>query len=87
MTRIPPNADRRTAALYGCALTTGFGVINHDAKVRIGESIAVFGCGGVGIAVVLGAHLAGAHPVIAIDTRAQKLEMARKFGATHTLLA
>jgi S-(hydroxymethyl)glutathione dehydrogenase / alcohol dehydrogenase len=73
------------AALMGCAVTTGLGLINHDAQVRIGQSVAVLGAGGVGLNVVQGAALAGADPIIAIDLYDHKLDLARKFGATHTL--
>ena len=73
------------AALMGCAVTTGLGLINHDAQVRIGQSVAVLGAGGVGLNVVQGAALAGADPIIAIDLYDHKLDLARKFGATHAL--
>ena len=70
-------------ALMGCAVTTGLGLINNDAQVKIGQSVAVLGVGGVGLNVVQGAALAGADPIIAIDLYDHKLDMARKFGATH----
>jgi Zn-dependent alcohol dehydrogenase len=66
-------------------LTTGFGTITNDAQVRIGESVVVIGCGGIGLGAVLGASLAGAFPVIAVDLFDHKLETAKKFGATHTV--
>jgi S-(hydroxymethyl)glutathione dehydrogenase/alcohol dehydrogenase len=69
----------------GCAVTTALGIINNDAKVKIGQSIAVLGCGGVGLNVVQGAAMVSAHPIIAIDIYDGKLEMARRFGATHTI--
>lgn len=87
LTPLPPDVDLETAALYGCALTTGFGVIHHDARVSLGESVVVYGVGGVGLAVVLGASLAGACPVVAVDLFPHKLEAARAQGATHTVLA
>ena len=86
VTPIPSHLDMATAALYGCAITTGFGVVHHDARLCIGESIVVLGVGGVGLAVVLGASLAGAHPIVAVDVSSAKLEMARRYGATHTVL-
>lgn len=87
LTPIPNDVDFEVAALYGCCLTTGFGVVNNDAGVKIGESVAVFGTGGVGLGVILGAHLAGAHPVVAIDVVPWKLEAAAKYGATHTIVS
>ncbi len=87
LTPVPGDVDFEVAALYGCAITTGFGVVNNDAALRIGESIAVFGAGGVGLGVLLGAQLAGAYPIVAIDVVPWKLEAARKYGATHTILA
>jgi S-(hydroxymethyl)glutathione dehydrogenase / alcohol dehydrogenase len=85
LTVIPPDYDLKIAPLLGCAVTTAAGVINNDAKVRIGESVVVFGVGGVGLNVVQFAALAGAHPIIAVDLIDAKLEMARQRGATHVL--
>jgi S-(hydroxymethyl)glutathione dehydrogenase / alcohol dehydrogenase len=68
-------------------VTTAAGVINNDAKVKIGESVVVFGVGGVGLNVVQFAHLAGANPIVAIDLVDAKLDMARTRGATHTINA
>ena len=75
------------AALVGCAVTTGVGAVFNTARVEPGSSVAVFGCGGVGLNVVQGAEIAGAERIIAIDTMEAKLEMAKKFGATDVLLA
>lgn len=85
LTAVPPDTDFEVCALLADTLTTGFGVINNDAAVKIGESVVVVGCGGIGLGVVLGAHLAGAHPVIAVDLHDHKLEKAGEFGATHTI--
>jgi S-(hydroxymethyl)glutathione dehydrogenase / alcohol dehydrogenase len=85
MTVISPDYDLKTAPLLGCAATTAAGVINNDAKVKIGESVVVFGVGGVGLNVVQFADLAGAYPIVAIDLVESKLEMARARGATHCL--
>ena len=85
MTVIPSDYDLRTAPLLGCAATTAAGVINNDAKLKIGESIAVFGAGGVGLNIVQFARLAGAHPIVAVDLLDHKLDMARRFGATHVV--
>jgi S-(hydroxymethyl)glutathione dehydrogenase/alcohol dehydrogenase len=87
LTPIPTDFDLEIAALLADTLTTGFGVVNRDASVRVGESVVVIGAGGIGLGVVLGAHLAGAHPIVAVDLHAHKLERARAFGATHTLTA
>ncbi len=75
------------AALVGCAVTTGVGAVFNTAKVEPGSTVAVFGCGGVGLNVIQGAAIAGAERIIAIDTIEAKLGMAKKFGATDTLLA
>ena len=87
MTVIPADFDLKIAPLLGCAVTTAAGVINNDAGVKIGESVVVFGVGGVGLNVVQFAHLAGAHPIVAIDLHESKLAMAKARGATHVLNA
>jgi S-(hydroxymethyl)glutathione dehydrogenase/alcohol dehydrogenase len=87
MTVIPSDADLKIAPLFGCAVTTAAGVITNDAKVKLGESVVVFGTGGVGLPVVQFAALAGAYPVIAVDVLEDKLAMARARGATHTIEA
>jgi Zn-dependent alcohol dehydrogenase len=75
------------AALIGCAVTTGVGAVLNTAKVRPGSSVAVFGAGGVGLSIIMGAQLAGAGRIIAVDHAEGKLEMARSFGATEALIA
>ena len=85
LTIIPKDVDFEIAALMGCAITTALGLINNDAKVKIGQSVAVFGCGGVGASIVQGAAMVAADPIIAVDIHDHKLEMARSFGATHTI--
>ena len=85
VTPIPQETPFEIAALMGCAVTTALGLINNDAKVKIGQSVAVFGCGGVGLSIVQGAALVSAHPIIAIDIYDSKLEFARTLGATHLL--
>lgn len=87
VTRIPPDSDLEVAALFGCAVTTGFGVIVNNAAVKIGESVVVFGAGGVGLNIVQAAALAGAFPVIAVDLFDNRLDMARSMGATHVINA
>ncbi len=83
LTPIPKDIGFEVAALMGCAITTALGLINNDARVKIGQSVAVFGCGGVGASVVQGAAMVSADPIIAIDIHDHKLDMAREFGATH----
>jgi S-(hydroxymethyl)glutathione dehydrogenase/alcohol dehydrogenase len=73
------------AALIGCSVTTGIGAIIHSARVRPGETVAVLGCGGVGLAAVSGAAIAGAGRIIAVDRQPAKLELARRFGATDLI--
>ena len=75
------------AALVGCGVMTGVGAVFNAAKVEPGATVAVIGCGGVGLSAVNGAALAGAERIIAIDTVASKLEVARELGATDTLNA
>ncbi|MFL6244854.1 MAG: zinc-binding dehydrogenase [Thermoanaerobaculia bacterium] len=85
LTAIPAHTDLQIAALFGCAVTTGFGVVVNNAKVRIGDAVTVFGAGGVGLMIVQAAALAGAYPIIAVDLYDNRLELARKAGATHTI--
>ena len=85
VTRIPEDTDFEVAALLADTLTTGFGAVTREARVTIGEAVVVIGVGGIGLGTVLGAHLAGAHPVIAVDVHDHKLAKAREFGATHTI--
>ncbi len=75
------------AALIGCGVTTGVGAVFNTAKVEPGATVAVLGCGGVGLSAVQGAAIAGAGRVIAVDMLDSKLELARKFGATDTVNA
>ncbi len=85
--KIPDEIPLDRAALVGCAVTTGVGAALNTAQVAPGSSVAVFGCGGVGTSVIQGARLAGARQIIAIDLLEAKLENARHFGATHTILS
>ena len=75
------------AALFGCAVMTGMGAVVNTAGVRPGQSVAVFGLGGVGLSAVLGAVAAGAYPIVAIDRVPEKLALAKSLGASHTVLA
>ncbi len=73
------------AALIGCGVTTGVGAVLNTAKIEPGSTVAVFGCGGVGLSAIQGAKLAGARQIIAVDQFENKLAMAKRFGATHTI--
>lgn len=87
VTRIPADFELALAPLFGCPITTGLGAIVNDANVKIGESVLVIGTGGVGLSVIQGAAMVTAHPIIAYDRFANRLELARELGATHTILA
>ncbi len=82
-----PEADAAAVGLLGCGVMAGFGAAVNTGGVRRGESIAVFGCGGVGNAAIAGAVVAGATTIIAVDVDERKLEWAKGFGATHTINA
>ena len=73
------------AALIGCSVTTGVGAVIHTSNVRPGDTVAVIGCGGVGLAAVNGAAIAGAGRIIAVDTQGSKLNLAKEFGATDVV--
>lgn len=81
LVRIDPTLPPEIAALFGCAVMTGVGAVVNTAAVRPGQSVAVFGLGGVGLAAVLGARVAGAQPLIAVDVNPDKLALARELGA------
>ena len=85
LTPIGSKYSHEVAALMADTITTGFGIISNDAKVGIGQSVCIIGVGGIGLGAVLGAKLAGAYPVIAVDLFDHKLENAKKYGATHTV--
>jgi S-(hydroxymethyl)glutathione dehydrogenase/alcohol dehydrogenase len=85
VTTIPRDFDAGVGALFGCAVTTGFGVINNNAQLKIGQSIAVFGAGGIGLNIVQAAALVSAHPIIAVDLFDNRLDLARSLGATHLI--
>jgi S-(hydroxymethyl)glutathione dehydrogenase / alcohol dehydrogenase len=85
LTSIPDDSDLEVASLFGCAVTTGFGVVENNAKVRIGESVVVFGAGGIGLNIIQAASLKSAYPIIAVDLYDNKLELAREMGATHII--
>ncbi len=84
-TKVSPEASAAAAGLLGCGVMAGLGAAMNTGGVGRGDSVAVFGCGGVGDAAIEGARLAGASTIIAVDIDDRKLEWARQFGATHTV--
>ena len=82
LAKINPDANPEQVCLLGCGVTTGIGAVHNTAKVQEGDSVAVFGLGGIGLAVIQGAKQAKAGRIIAIDTNPDKFEMAKEFGAT-----
>ncbi|MGA2283121.1 MAG: Zn-dependent alcohol dehydrogenase [Candidatus Dormibacteria bacterium] len=85
--RIPADVPGEVAPILGCAVVTGMGAALRTAQVRTGETVAVFGCGGVGINAIQGSRIAGARRIIAVDRLPAKLELARAFGATDGVVA
>jgi S-(hydroxymethyl)mycothiol dehydrogenase len=86
-TKVDPSARPEAVGLLGCGVMAGLGSAMFTGAVGLGDSVAVFGCGGVGCAAIAGAKLAGATTIIAIDLDAGKLELAKQFGATHVVNA
>ncbi|MGW7214916.1 Zn-dependent alcohol dehydrogenase [Streptomyces collinus] len=84
---IPDGVPLTDAALLGCAVLTGYGAVHHSARVRQGETVAVFGVGGVGLAALQAARIAGASKIVAVDVSAEKEELARAAGATDYVVA
>lgn len=82
---LPTGLDMSHAVMLGCALPTGVGAVINSGSARLGESVAIFGSGGIGTCAILGACAAGCTPVIAIDINFSKLDLARRCGATHTI--
>src|SRR5271167_4874747 len=87
MVKIDPDIPLDRAALVGCGVMTGVGAVFNAAKVEPGSTVAVIGCGGIGLSAVNGAAMAGASRIIAIDTVATKLDVAKQMGATDTINA
>jgi S-(hydroxymethyl)glutathione dehydrogenase/alcohol dehydrogenase len=83
LVRIDPEIPLDRAALLGCGVLTGVGAALRTAGLQAGQTVAVFGCGGVGLSIVQGARIGGARQIIAVDQFDSKLEMAKAFGATH----
>src|SRR6187399_1770981 len=86
-TKVDPEADPAVVGLLGCGVMAGLGAAVNTGNVSRGDSVAVIGCGGVGDAAIMGARLAGAGTIIAVDRDPRKLEWARELGATHTVNA
>ena len=84
-TKVDPSARPAAVGLLGCGVMAGIGAAINTGGVTRGKSVAVIGCGGVGVAAVAGSALAGASPIIAVDIDAKKLEAAKRMGATHTV--
>jgi S-(hydroxymethyl)glutathione dehydrogenase/alcohol dehydrogenase len=84
LTIIPDDFDMRIAPLFGCAVTTAFGVVNNDAQIKVGQSVVIFGIGGVGLNIAQAASMVSGNPIIGVDLIEHKLEMGKKFGLTHT---
>jgi S-(hydroxymethyl)mycothiol dehydrogenase len=83
--KVNPSVNPNTASLLGCGVMAGLGAAINTGSVAMGDSVAVFGCGGVGNAAIVGSKLAGAQDVIAVDIDDKKLKWAKEFGATHTV--
>ncbi|MFF8939674.1 Zn-dependent alcohol dehydrogenase [Streptomyces paradoxus] len=84
---VPDGVPLTDAALLGCAVLTGYGAVHHSARVRQGETVAVFGVGGVGLAALQAARIAGASKIVAVDVSTEKEELARAAGATDYVVA
>lgn len=87
LTVIPKNFSLRTAALFGCAVTSGFGAVNNDARVKIGQSVLIYGLGGMGLNIAYASSLVSAYPIVGIDLHKNKINLAKKFGLTHGIIA
>jgi S-(hydroxymethyl)glutathione dehydrogenase/alcohol dehydrogenase len=85
VTPLPRGADLKAACLLGCAVTSGVGAVLNDARLRPNESVAVFGCGGVGLNAIQGAALVNGYPIIGVDRNVGSLELARRMGASHVI--
>ena len=86
-TKIPNDTNNDVAALMGCAVTTGFGVVENNAKLKMGESVVVFGAGGIGLNIIQACRLVSSYPIIAVDLVESRLNLAKSMGATHIINA
>lgn len=87
LTKVSPSFPMREAALLGCAVPTGLGVLFNTARARKKQSVAIFGVGGIGLCVVAGAKILGLSPIIAVDVRRDRLEVAKAMGADFCILS
>lgn len=85
LTPLPAGVSMRDAALIGCAVATGVGSVFNTAVARPGESLAVFGSGGIGLCAIAGAQISGCYPIVAVDVLKSKLDLAKQMGATHVI--
>ena len=83
LTVIPKSFDMRIAPLFGCSVISAFGVVNNDAKIKIGQSVLIFGVGGVGLNIAQAASMVSAYPIVGIDLHEHKIDMGKRFGLTH----
>ena len=83
--KIPSHTDSTVASLMGCAITTGFGVIENNAKLKMGESVVIFGSGGLGLSMIQAAKSVSAWPIVAVDIHQNRLNLAKDIGATHII--
>lgn len=84
-TKVPAKTNPEVAALFGCAITTAFGVVENNAKLKMGESILVFGAGGIGLNIIQAAKLTSASIIIAVDRVDGRLELAKELGANYCI--
>ncbi len=85
LTKISPTVNLKTAALFGCAVTTAFGVIDNRAELKLGQTVVIFGSGGIGLNIVQAAQLAGASTIIAVDRFDNRLALSKTYGATTVI--
>jgi S-(hydroxymethyl)glutathione dehydrogenase/alcohol dehydrogenase len=85
LAKIPKDAPLEKVCLLGCGVTTGMGAVTNTAKVKVGDTVAVFGLGGIGLSVIIGAKMANAGRIIAIDINEDKFEIAKQLGATDVI--
>ncbi len=86
LTVISEDFDMKIAPLFGCAVTTAFGVVNNDAQIKVGQSVVIFGIGGVGLNIAQAADMVSAHPIVGVDLVKHKLDLGKKFGLTHSVI-
>tara|TARA_Y100000389_G_C17445224_1_gene511153 strand:- start:660 stop:1703 length:1044 start_codon:yes stop_codon:yes gene_type:complete len=85
LTVVPKNISFKTCALLGCSLTTALGLVTNEAKVKIGQSVLIFGSGSVGLSLVEACKMVSSYPITIVDIKNKKLNFAKKLGATHVL--